>query len=82
MSEDQAFYAACDAVSADAGNQCSCGQALCPDEVTYLRYEALRRLNPRQFEALWNRNMAGENFDAMVDEMVRKNATETEGEKT
>ena len=38
----------------------------------YLRYEALRKLNPRQFSALNKRNMAGENFDEMVDEMVVK----------
>lgn len=36
----------------------------------YLRYEALRKLAPRQFSDLHKRNLKGENFDAMVDEMV------------
>jgi len=35
-----------------------------------LRYKKLRRLNVRQFSELYERNLAGENFDQMVDEMV------------
>ena len=31
------------------------------------RYERLRRLNPRQFAELHQRNLAGERFDDMVD---------------
>ena len=31
------------------------------------RYERLRRLNPRQFAELHQRNLAGECFDDMVD---------------
>lgn len=38
-----------------------------------LRYEALRKLNPRQYAELHKRNMKGENFDAMVDALVLDN---------
>ncbi|HEY6018525.1 MAG TPA: hypothetical protein VIY48_01060, partial [Candidatus Paceibacterota bacterium] len=38
------------------------------------RYEALRLLNPRQFTELYKRNLAGENFDAMVDELIKARA--------
>jgi len=31
------------------------------------RYEKLRKLNPAQFSELHERNLRGENFDAMVD---------------
>jgi hypothetical protein len=31
------------------------------------RYEKVRILNPRQFKALWDRNMKGERFDDLVD---------------
>ena len=40
--------------------------------IGFLRYEARRKLKPREFEALHKRNSAGENFDKMVDELVRK----------
>lgn len=43
--------------------------------LSYLRYEALRKLNPRQFSELHARNLQGENFDRMVDELIVKNAT-------
>jgi hypothetical protein len=36
----------------------------------YLRYEALRRLTITQFENLCIRNVNGENFDDMVDQLV------------
>lgn len=38
----------------------------------FLRYEALRKLNPRQFMDLKLRNINGEIFDRMVDELVAK----------
>ena len=38
----------------------------------YLRYEALRLINSRHFQELCSRNANGENFDAMVDELVVK----------
>ena len=76
----KAYSSTTETVLADAEKPCSCGQALCPDEVTYLRYEALRRLNPRQFEVLWKRNLAGENFDAMVDELVASGTVPADGE--
>lgn len=43
-----------------------------PDEIAlgYLRYEALRKLNCHQIEDLHKRNMFGENFDDMVDELI------------
>lgn len=39
-----------------------------PEELAlgWLRYEALRRLNPRQFAELHRRNLAGERFDDLV----------------
>lgn len=36
------------------------------------RYEALRRCSIAQFTELHLRNIAGENYDAMVDELVNK----------
>ena len=36
----------------------------------YLRYEALRKLKPLQFEELHKRNLKGENFDGMVDKLI------------
>lgn len=38
--------------------------------IGHLRYEALRRLSPLQFTSLCRRNLAGERFDDMVDELV------------
>lgn len=39
----------------------------------FLRYEALRKLHPRQFSELHARNLAGENFDDMVTKLVFQN---------
>ena len=36
----------------------------------YLRYEAIRILNARQFAELCARNANGENFDGMIDELI------------
>ena len=41
--------------------------------IGYLRYEELRKLNVNQFAELFKRNIAGENFDKMVDELIYKN---------
>lgn len=38
----------------------------------YLRYEALRKLTPRQFSELYMRNLKGENFDQMINELIVK----------
>ena len=35
-----------------------------------LRYEVLRTLNPHEYAELCRRNVAGENFDYMVDALV------------
>lgn len=43
----------------------------------YLRYEELRKLNVSQFAELFKRNIAGENFDKMVDELIYKNNVES-----
>ena len=43
----------------------------------WLRYEAIRKLNPRQFDELYRRNIAGENFDTMVDQLFWKKLNET-----
>lgn len=39
----------------------------------FARYEALRRLNPRQYRELHDQNMNGENFDRIVDALVLSN---------
>ena len=38
-----------------------------------LRYETLRKLTPRQYTELHKRNIAGENFDGMVDALMLPN---------
>ena len=38
----------------------------------FLRYEALRKLQPRELLRLWQRNMKGENFDQMIDDLIPK----------
>lgn len=38
----------------------------------YLRYEVLRKLSPRDFTVLFDRNLSGENFDSMIDEMISR----------
>jgi hypothetical protein len=38
--------------------------------IGWLRYEALRKLTPQKYTELHRRNMAGERFDDMVDELV------------
>lgn len=40
----------------------------------FLRYETIRRLNPRQFAELHRRNIKNhENFDEMIDGLIEKN---------
>jgi len=39
----------------------------------YLRYEAIRKLNVSQFSQIFKRNLKGENFDDMIDELIIKN---------
>lgn len=43
-----------------------------PDELAlgWLRYEALRRVNPRIFSEIYRRNMSGEHFDNIVTEAL------------
>lgn len=36
----------------------------------FIRYEALRRLNPRQYAELERLNRTGNNFDGMVDRLI------------
>lgn len=36
----------------------------------FMRYEALRRLHPSEYMKLHNRNIAGERFDDLVDDLV------------
>lgn len=38
----------------------------------FLRYEALRKLNPRQFAEIHKRNLNGERFDDMIDQLITK----------
>ena len=42
----------------------------------FLRYEALRKLNVKQYSDLVKNNLAGKNFDELVDELVRKTCEE------
>lgn len=46
--------------------------------IGYLRYEALRKLNPIQYFELWYKNLKGENFDEMVDKIIMKNYESSE----
>jgi len=45
-------------------------RVLTPEELAlgWMRYEALRRLNPRQFSEIHDRNIRGEWFDDLADE--------------
>jgi len=36
----------------------------------FLRYEAIRKLSPRQFAELHARNLKGVHFDSLIDELV------------
>jgi len=36
----------------------------------FLRYEALRKVSPRQFSEFHGRNLAGENFDDMITRLA------------
>lgn len=37
----------------------------------FMRYEYLRRFNPRQFQELWNKNLNGAGgFDDLIDAMM------------
>jgi len=39
--------------------------------ISHQRYETMRKLTPRGFKQLWDRNMLGEKtFDMLVDELV------------
>lgn len=38
----------------------------------FLRYEALRKLNPRQFAEIHKRNLNGERFDDIIDQLITK----------
>lgn len=38
--------------------------------VGFIRYRALRKLHPQKYAELHRRNLAGERFDAMVDELI------------
>ena len=40
--------------------------------IGFLRYEALRRMNPRQFSEFHARNLKGERFDDIVTEELLK----------
>ncbi len=38
--------------------------------IGWMRYKALRALSPHQYDELHRRNLKGERFDDMVDELV------------
>ncbi len=38
----------------------------------FLRYEAYRKLKPPECAELYKRNIAGENFDDLIDELILK----------
>ncbi len=35
------------------------------------RYEAVRKCSPRKFSELYDRNMKGERFDTLIDELIK-----------
>ena len=41
----------------------------------FVRYEALRKVSPRQHAELHRRNLAGEHFNDLVDELIEQNNT-------
>jgi hypothetical protein len=45
------------------------GKTITELAIGYRRYEALRKLNAREFSELCQRNLKGENFDQMVDDL-------------
>ena len=49
----------------------ACANGLREAAIGHVRYEALRILNPREFSELSWRSIDGENFDSMVDELVK-----------
>lgn len=49
-----------------AMNSCNFGELA----TGFIRYEALRKLNSRQFAELSRRNLAGEPFDDLVDGLI------------
>ena len=54
----------------ETSGDCQC--ALCDALTGNSRYEVLRRLSPREFADLFARNLVGENFDAMVDQLRKQ----------
>ncbi len=50
-----------------------CGRTIDEICVGFLRYEAVRKLHPKQFADLCARNLNGFQFDDLVDELVLKN---------
>lgn len=43
------------------------------EHLNFLRYETVRRLNPREFTKLYKRNITtGEHFDDLVDQLILK----------
>ena len=50
-----------------------------PEELAlgYLRYEALRRMSPRTFRDIYQRNLYGRDFDELMDEALLTDGTKT-----
>ena len=42
--------------------------------ISHARYEFVRTLTPYHFGGIWTRNLRGEKFDAMVDDMILERA--------
>ena len=42
--------------------------------ISHARYEFLRTLTPYDFGVIWTRNLRGERFDAVVDDMILERA--------
>ena len=49
----------------------ACANGLREAAIGHARYEDLRMWNRAEFLELWRRNLAGENFDSLVDELVK-----------
>lgn len=39
--------------------------------IGHRRYETVRKLNPRQFREIWDRNLRGERFDDIIDQITK-----------
>ncbi len=46
----------------------------------YIRYEMVRRLNPKSFGDIWKLNISGQRFDDIIEDALELWAKEKEGQ--